>query len=255
MQAEKWLRAEAQKMGWSKAQKVEGRTTAQGLVGVLIKNNIGALVEVNCETDFVARNKEFQSFLSKASHSCINYMSAVDSTNVTKIGIGSDALKNIKFSDDKTLADHLALLIGTVGENATLKRAICYKTPENVTLVGYAHSTSDQPQNMEDGLFGKYGAIAAFKSQTPIDAEKHELQTKILQHIVGMNPVKVGDKENDERNASKDDETCLIYQEYLLDPDVTVGEVLEESGLEVLDFQRFACGEQDPTQNNQQTSN
>ncbi|XP_063699594.1 elongation factor Ts, mitochondrial [Culicoides brevitarsis] len=254
-EAEKWLRAEAQKMGWTKAQKVEGRTTAQGLVGVLIKNNIGALVEVNCETDFVARNKEFQNFIGKASQSCINYMSAVDSKNVTKIGIGSDALKNIKFTDDKSLGDHLALLIGTVGENATLKRAICYKTPESVNLVGYAHSTSEQVQNNDDGqLFGKYGAIAAFKSQAPVDAEKQELQKKILQHIVGMNPQKVGNKEQDEPNPSKDDETCLIYQEYLLDPDVVVGDLLEENGLEVLDFQRFACGENDASQSNQETS-
>lgn len=254
-QAEKWLRDQAQKMGWSKAQKVEGRTTAQGLIGVLIQKNIGALVEVNCETDFVARNKEFQSFIGKASQSCLNYMSAVDSENIIKIGIGNDALKNIKYTDEKTLGDHLALLIGTVGENATLKRAICYKTPESVNLVGYCHSTSDQIQNHANGqLFGKYGAIAAFKSHTPVDDEKQELQKKILQHIVGMNPEKVGNKESDEPNTSKDDETCLIYQEFLLDPDIIVGELLEENGLEVLDFQRFACGEQD-SHTNQETSN
>lgn len=250
------MRAEAQKLGWSKAQKVEGRTTAQGLVGVLIKNNIGALVEVNCETDFVARNKEFQSFMEKASQACINYMSAVDSENIIKIGIGNDALKNIKHTDDKTLGDHLALLIGTVGENATLKRAICYKTPQSVNLVGYAHSTSDQIQNRDDGqMFGKYGAIAAFKGQAPVDVEKQEVQKKVLQHIVGMNPEKVGNKEDDEPNESKDDETCLIYQEFLLDQDLIVGELLEENGLEVLDFQRFACGERDVSQSNQETSN
>lgn len=243
-------------MGWSKAQKVEGRTTAQGLIGVLIKNNIGALVEVNCETDFVARNKEFQNFIGKASQACLNYMSAVDSENIIKIGIGNDALKNIKCTDDKTLGDHLALLIGTVGENSTLKRAICYKTPASVNLVGYAHSTSEQIQNPDEGqLIGKYGAIAAFKSETPVDTEKQELQKKILQHIVGMNPEKVGNKENDEPNPSKDDETCLIYQEFLLDQDIIVGELLEESGLEVLDFQRFACGEQDSSQSNQEMSN
>uniref|UniRef100_A0A336L310 Elongation factor Ts, mitochondrial n=1 Tax=Culicoides sonorensis TaxID=179676 RepID=A0A336L310_CULSO len=246
-EAEKWLREEAQKLGWSKAQKVEGRTTAQGLIGVLVKNNIGALVEVNCETDFVARNKEFQKFIQQASESCHNYMSSVESKAIIKIGIGSDALKDISCQDGKTLGDHLALLIGTVGENATLKRAICYKAPESVSLVGYAHSTSEQIMNQEDGpLFGKYGAIAAFKVlQPPLDEGKQELQKKILQHIVGMNPVKVGDKESDEPESEKDDEKCLIYQEYLLDPELVVGELLEEQGLQVLDFQRFACGEQE----------
>lgn len=241
-EAEKWLRQEAQKLGWSKANKLEGRSTVQGLIGVLIQKNIGALVEVNCETDFVARNNEFQTFLGKASTSCIKYMSNVEAkTNITKIGIGSDALKNITHEDGKTLGDHLALLIGTVGENATLKRAICYKVPDNVTLVGYTHSTSDLQANKKEFLFGKYGAIAAFNSKT--DTEKSDLQQKIVQHIVGLNPQKIGNKDEDKPNDSKDDETCLIYQEFLLDPDIVVGELLEENGIEVLDFQRFACGE------------
>lgn len=85
-EAEKWLREQAQALGWAKVNKLEGRATAQGLVGVLVEKNIGALVEVNCETDFVARNSEFQTFLERASRSCVNYMSSIDSsTNVTKV--------------------------------------------------------------------------------------------------------------------------------------------------------------------------
>lgn len=60
-------------MGWSKATKLEGRATAQGLVGVLIRGNIGAMVEVNCETDFVARNEHFKSFVDQASRICAKY--------------------------------------------------------------------------------------------------------------------------------------------------------------------------------------
>lgn len=85
-QAEKWLKEQAQAMGWTKANKLEGRTTAQGLVGVLVEKNIGAMVEVNCETDFVARNAEFQVFLERAAQSCIKYISGVDSTSkLTKV--------------------------------------------------------------------------------------------------------------------------------------------------------------------------
>lgn len=85
-EAEKWLKEQAQAMGWSKANKLEGRATAQGLIGILIEKNIGALVEVNCETDFVARNNEFQAFVEKAANSCIKYISGVDSTNqLTKV--------------------------------------------------------------------------------------------------------------------------------------------------------------------------
>lgn len=87
-EAEKWLRAQAQELGWTKANKLEGRTTAQGLIGILVEKNIGALVEVNCETDFVARNNEFQAFLELASNSCIHYMANIDSkTNLTKVFI------------------------------------------------------------------------------------------------------------------------------------------------------------------------
>lgn len=111
-------------------------------------------------------------------------------------------------------------------------------------LVGYAHSTTDAA-NTGPCYKGKYGVIAAFKSNATTD----DVQKKILQHIVGLNPQKVGDQEKDEPNASKDDEVCLIYQEFLLDPEVQVGEVLEENGLQVLDFQRFQCGEAQPTSN------
>ncbi|KAL1379590.1 hypothetical protein pipiens_020278, partial [Culex pipiens pipiens] len=58
-----------------------------------------------------------------------------------------------------------------------------------------------------------------------------------------MKPTRLGDKARDEPAADKDDETCLIYQEYLADPSYTVGEVLEANQLEVVDFQRFECGE------------
>lgn len=62
-QAEKWLQEQAQALGWSKATKLQGRPTAQGLIGVSVNKNIAAIVEVNCETDFVARNKTFQTLV------------------------------------------------------------------------------------------------------------------------------------------------------------------------------------------------
>lgn len=64
----------------------------------------------------------------------------------------------------------------------------------------------------------------------------------ICQHIVGMDPKKIG-SDTDEPAKNKDDETCLIHQEYLLDDSVTVKDILEESKLEIIDFKRFECGE------------
>lgn len=70
MQAEAWLQAEAQTQGWAKATKLAGRTTSQGLVGVHIKDNVGAMVELNCETDFVAKNEKFKNLVSQVAREC-----------------------------------------------------------------------------------------------------------------------------------------------------------------------------------------
>lgn len=78
LQAEKWLHEQAQSLGWSKATKLAERTTAQGLVGVLIHGNIGAMVEVNCETDFVARNEHFKNFVDHVSRICAKYTETTD---------------------------------------------------------------------------------------------------------------------------------------------------------------------------------
>lgn len=68
-----WLKEQAQALGWSKATKLEGRQTTQGLIGVVVHLNNAALVEVNCETDFVAKNKEFHKIVQEAALSCLNF--------------------------------------------------------------------------------------------------------------------------------------------------------------------------------------
>lgn len=231
-------------MGWSKATKLEGRSTRQGLVGVLVQNNIGTMIEVNCETDFVARNENFQQFVEKASKACAHYLSEVDNTSkILKIGLESESLRNLKMEDGKTLGDHLALMIGIVGENASLKRAICYKAPEAVRLCGYTHPAPEPP--MTDGkiMLGKYGSIAAFNSNCEKTEEVLEVQRKICQHIVGMKPQKIGDAELDKPNEDKDEENCLIHQEFILDPEQTIGTILQDNNIKIIDFQRFECGE------------
>lgn len=237
------MKEQAQALGWSKASKLEGRSTTQGLVGVLVENNIGTMVEINCETDFVARNEHFKAFVAKASKACAQYVSEVDNTTkITKIGLESDSLKNLKMEDGKTLGDHLALMIGTVGENASLKRAICYKTPEAVRLCGYTHPA---PESFADGqlMLGKYGSIAAFNSNSEKTEEVREIHRKICQHIVGMKPAKIGDPETDTPNEVKDEENCLIHQEFLLNPETTISAILLENNIKIIDFQRFECGE------------
>jgi elongation factor Ts len=73
VQAEKWLKDQAQALGWSKVSKLKGRATLQGLVGISAKGDCGVMLEVNCETDFVARNNKFKSFVDLATQACFKH--------------------------------------------------------------------------------------------------------------------------------------------------------------------------------------
>merc|ERR1719180_645333 len=69
--AEQWLKDQAQAQGWAKAQKLQGRNTSQGLPGVLVRDQTAAMVQLNCETDFVAKNQQFVSLLRSVAEGCI----------------------------------------------------------------------------------------------------------------------------------------------------------------------------------------
>ncbi|EDW04123.1 elongation factor Ts, mitochondrial [Drosophila grimshawi] len=243
-QAEKWLHEQAQSLGWSKATKLSDRVTTQGLVGVLVSGNRGAMVELNCETDFVARNETFKRFVDHVSRIVLHYTDLTEfDGDLWKLGFESEALRNLETPQGGSLADHLALLIGAVGENASIRRALCFKVNNDLRLAGYAHPAPTNVGTTQDiTQVGKYGAIVAYRSQ--LDVDDPELQKGICQQIVGMKPLKVGEYDKDTPAENKDDETCLIHQEYLLDADKTVGEVLKEHRVNIIDYHRFECGEQ-----------
>lgn len=130
-------------------------------------------------------------------------------------------------------------MIGTLGENATLRRALCFTAAPNLYLSAYAHPSGQQTNNT---LLGKIGGLVALKVEPDKAADPSSIGRKICQHIVGMNPKRVGTP-TDEPSKNTDEETCLIHQEYLLDDSFKVKEVLDENGVEVIDFKRFECGE------------
>lgn len=150
--------------------------------------------------------------------------------------LDSEQLGNLSV-EGKKLSEVLALFIGSVGENAVLRRAECWKANSNdVKIAGYTHPAPATPAEYSSG---KYGALVAYKQANDIE----DIGRQLCQHIVGCAPRKIGNKENDEPAANVDDENCLIYQEYLLDPSFTVEEVLEQHKVEILDYARFSCGE------------
>lgn len=244
VQAEKWLKEQAQAMGWSKATKLEGRQTSQGLVAVVVDKNNGAMVELNCETDFVAKNKNFQEMVEAAAKACLQFVAKQPQQQcpITKIGLDQEQLKTLPASDGKPLADHVALMIGTVGENASLRRAVCFKGDTGILLTGYAHPSSTDKTEI---LLGKFGALLAYKSTGPNTESVDVLGKKLCQHIVGMNPSKLGSEKYDKPAENSDDEKCLIYQDFVLDESMKIKDVLTENGIEIVEFRRFECGEQD----------
>lgn len=242
VKAEKWLADQAQALGWSKAAKLEGRATVQGLVGIALENNSAAVVEVNCETDFVARNKTFKNIVDLVANTCLfhvkqNFTPAHSA--VSKLMLDSAQMGILKATDSKSLADHVALVIGSVGENITLKRAACVSVPTDFRLTAYSH-----PSNPDENapLLGKYGTLLVYSSFTD-DVTVNQTAKQLCQHIVGMNPVKIGEVGVDEPKENSDDETCMIHQEFLLDPEVTVGQVASDIGIKMVEFIRFECGE------------
>jgi len=96
--------------------------------------------------------------------------------------------------DGKLLSDHVALLIGSVGENIALRRAYCFQASNGILVAGYTHPT---PQNANKTLFGKYGALVAFRQTLPGSTE-HETVAKLpveqlgkllCQHIIGKRSI------------------------------------------------------------------
>src|SRR6185312_6914072 len=161
-EAQDWLR----KKGLSKAAKKAGRVAAEGLIGVLVQGTKGVLVEVNSETDFVARNDLFQGLVKMIANVALTTGTDVEKINAAKAG-------NI------TVAESIAETIGKIGENMTLRRAAMLSVGKGV-IGSYVHNA------ISDGL-GKIGVIVALESSGKSD-ELAALGRQIAMHVASANP-------------------------------------------------------------------
>lgn len=158
-----WLR----KKGLAAAAKKSGRVAAEGLVGVATAPREGAVVEVNAETDFVARNEQFQAFV----------------LSVAKLALTSSAdmssLKQMPYPTGRSVEEELTQLIATVGENMALRRATKLTVTTGV-VASYVHNA------LAPGL-GKIGVLVALESAG--DQEKlHALGRQVAMHIAAARP-------------------------------------------------------------------
>ena len=136
-----WLR----KKGVASAAKKAGRVAAEGLVGTFVEGNRGALVEINCETDFVARNEEFQGFVASGAKLALDAQGDVEALAGTAYPDGSGSVQ-----------DKLTSMIATIGENMNLRRTAVISVDQGV-IASYVHN------HVAPGL-GKIGVLVGLES-------------------------------------------------------------------------------------------
>ena len=244
------------KKGLSKAAKKAGRVAAEGLVGIFTEGTKAAVVEVNSETDFVARNDHFQGLVKLIAHVAL------------KTGDNVDAILAAPATSGGTVADAIASSIATIGENQSLRRASVLSVTDGV-VGSYVHNAIDP------GL-GKIGVLVALES-TGDKAELAALGRMVAMHVAAASPLALDAAGLDpavvarekailaEKNAGKPEnviakivesgiktyakEVCLLDQLYIHDGGKTVAQALKEAEgkvgapIKLTAFTRFALGE------------
>ncbi|HEV2593608.1 MAG TPA: translation elongation factor Ts [Sphingomicrobium sp.] len=159
-----WLRAK----GLAAAAKKAGRTAAEGLVGVTVAGNRGAAVEVNSETDFVAKNEIFQDFVRTVAGIALQH------------GADVDALAAAQYPEGGTVQEKLTDNIAKIGENQSLRRAAVLEVSEGA-VVSYVHN------QVAPGL-GKIGVLVALESPAPVETLT-QLGKQIAMHVAAAHPL------------------------------------------------------------------
>jgi elongation factor Ts len=159
-----WLRAK----GLAAAAKKSGRTAAEGLVGVAVEGSRGAVVEINSETDFVAKNEQFQNFVREVARLALTS------------GGDIDALGAAPFPTGGTVAEALTDSIAKSGENLSLRRTAVVEVSEGA-VVSYVHNS------VAPGL-GKIGVLVALESAAPAETLQ-ALGKQLAMHIAAANPL------------------------------------------------------------------
>ncbi|HVQ08772.1 MAG TPA: translation elongation factor Ts [Allosphingosinicella sp.] len=159
-----WLRTK----GLAAAAKKAGRTAAEGLVGVAVDGKKGAMIEINSETDFVAKNEQFQDFVRTAA--------------AITLGTGSDidALKDACWPGGGTVEEKLTSNIATIGENQSIRRGALLEVEQGV-VTSYVHNAA------APGL-GKIGVLVALESAGDT-AALESLGKQLAMHIAAANPL------------------------------------------------------------------
>lgn len=234
------------KKGMAKAEKKAGRVASEGLVFTKTTGSKGVVVEVNAETDFVAKNETFQEFVAKVADVILE-------TGATDV----ETIKAQTYEGSTNVGDKLVELVAKIGENMSIRRANILEVSGG-TVNAYVHAG------------GKIGVLVGLEGT----GEKvEEVARHVAMHIAASNPQfmdrasvdpEVIAKEKDvyteqAKNSGKPDnivekivegrinkfceEICLVDQAFVMDTDRKVGQVVEDAGAKLAGYTRFALGE------------
>ena len=234
-----WLRTK----GLAKAAKKSSRVAAEGLVAVAVKDGKGVAVEVNSETDFVAKNSDFQEMVGAIASAALGVSNTAELSNELIAG--------------KSVSDTITDSIAKIGENMTLRRM---ETIQAEKVVTYVHNSATQ--NM-----GQIGVLVA------INGENSEFARQLAMHVAAANPQALSAGELDQslverekhilteqaRESGKPEqviekmiqgrmkkflaEVTLLGQDFVINPDLTVEAAAREAGVEIVSYVRMAVGE------------
>ena len=228
-----WLR----KKGLAKAAKKSGRTAAKGLISVAASGTAGAVVEVNSETDFVARDDNFLGFVGKVADQAF----AANLTDVSKLMVGA-------------LETERAALVQKIGENISVRRLDSMDVGDGV-LGSYVHGNNKI--GVLVGLRGGSSELArdvamhvaalnpqfASPAEVPAAVIEKEREILVAQVADSGKPAEIVAKMVDGRVRKFLAEISLSEQSFVKDPDTTVGKLLKQAGAELIGFVRFEVGE------------
>ncbi|RUS28202.1 elongation factor TS-domain-containing protein [Jimgerdemannia flammicorona] len=273
-----WLQEDEQASGAKKAEKVKGRTASEGLVGVASMEALGrgagvltrgAIVELNCETDFVSRNDAFRTLVTQIATTALflhdlvpvtatptRYIHPLPLELILSAPLLPHPTSTASTSPTATVHDSILSLIGKLGENITLRRAAVMATLPNVVPRGSKDRvllTSHYVHGGSDVATGKIGALVVMgvsEAAAGPGVDVARLGRNLARQVVGYAPryLRVEDVPTDADGAGED-EAVLLRQGYMLGSGETVGEAVEkvadEEGvkIEVLEFVRWEGGE------------
>jgi elongation factor Ts len=244
-----WLR----KKGLSAAAKKSGRVAAEGLIGVASAPQMAAMVEVNAETDFVARNETFQDFVETVARIAL------------ETGEDVEAIKAAKFpGTEHSVAEHLTQMVATIGENLNIRRARVLRVGSGVVAT-YVHNA------LKPGL-GKIGVLIALEAPSELDGLE-QLGRQVGMHVAATRPealevdavdptalARERDVLSEQARASGKpeaiiakmvegrirkyyEEVVLLEQVWVHDVESRVRAVVAKSGAKLIGFDRFQLGE------------